>query len=93
MKTPVLVFVFAGQEYRVNQKGQINANGIGHHSPDWIFLGGSSHHWHNHPTVSLEQAFKTPTELNGCYGWDLDHGQPRTWRGGNRGRIRHARIE
>ena len=91
-KNKILVFECASQEYRVDELGRINANGIGHHSDDWIFIGGSSHHWHGRPTVSLADAFARPAVLNGCYGWDRDHGTTRTWRG-RKGRIQHARIE
>jgi len=83
----ILNFSFRGQYYKVNEKGEINANGINHFSSTWIFLGGSSHHWHNHITVTLKQAFDKPELLNGCLGWDNDHGTVRQWGGYYCGRI------
>ena len=77
----ILHFTFRGEPYQVNEHGEINANGTGYFSKNWIFLGGSSHHWHRRITVSLQDAFTDPTRLNGCYGWDCDHGTTRTWGG------------
>ena len=85
MKT--LEFMFRGEQYQVDEQGRINANGIGHFSEDWIFLGGSSHHWHNRVTVSLANAFNMPGLLNDCLGWDKDHGTVRRWGGQYYGRI------
>ena len=93
MKT--LEFMFRGQNYKVDEQGRINANGIGHFSDDWKFLGGSSHHWHNRVTVTLKEAFSFPGMLNGCLGWDRDHGTVRQWSGqyyGKFPRISHAQI-
>jgi len=87
----ILHFYFRGMEYLVNEKGEINANNIGRFSPDWIFLGGSEHHWHNHITVPLAKAFEWPLLLNRCLGWDRDHGTVRQWRGYYYSRI--ARIQ
>lgn len=95
MKTRTLEFYFRGQQYLVNEQGRINANGIGHHSEHWVFLGGSSHHWHNPPTVSLREAFAMPGLLDGCLGWDIDHGTTRQWGGSYYGklpRITRARV-
>ena len=89
MKT--LHFTFRGQPYMVNEQGHINANGIGHFSPSWVFVGGSKHHMNQRPTVYLQHAFQFPEHLSGCYGWDLDHGTLRTWGGQWAGRI--PRIE
>ena len=83
----ILHFQFAGKPYQVNEQGHINANGIGHFSDTWLFLGGSSHHWHNRITVTLQEAFKNPTTLQGCLGWDIDHGTTRRWGGQYNGRI------
>ena len=83
----ILVFSFRGNSYQVDEKGRINANGIGHFSGHWIFLGGSQHHWHNHITVQLADAFTMPGLLDGCLGWDSDHGTTRQWSGRYHGRI------
>jgi len=85
MKT--LEFNFRGQLYKVDEQGRIDANGINHFSNTWIFLGGSSHHWHNHITVTRQQAFENPKLLNGCIGWDRDHGTLRRWGGQYCGRL------
>jgi hypothetical protein len=77
----ILTFTLAGKTYRVNEQGHINANGIGYYSPRWEFLGGSPHHWHRRITVSLHDAFENPARLNGCLGWDRDHGTVRQWGG------------
>lgn len=90
-----LRFEFFGEDYRVDEKGRINANGIGHFSDDWIFLGGTKHHWSNHITVTREMAFKNPELLNGCLGFDIDHGTVREWGGSYYGklpRISHAHV-
>ena len=91
----ILCFWFRGQLYKIDESGRINANGINHYSDDWIFLGVSSHHWHNHITVTLKQGFKNPSLLNGCLGWDKDHGTTRRWSGrycGKLPRIKGAHI-
>lgn len=91
----VLHFTFRGQEYKVNEQGHINANGIGYYSKDWVFLGGSSHHWHNRITVTLQEAFDMPGLLDRCIGWDRDHGTVRQWGGmyyGKLPRIRNVYI-
>jgi len=92
----ILEFYYSGKYYEVNEQGEIKANGLKDHSKNWIFLGGSSHHWHRQITVSLKEAFKNPSRLNGCLGWDIDHGTVRQWRSGTYGgkleRIKYARI-
>jgi hypothetical protein len=91
----LLKFYFRDQLYLVNEKGEINSNGLGYFSTNWIFLGGSSHHWHNRVTVTLAEAFKKPELLNKCFGWDKDHGTTRTWGGlfnGKVPRIKHAEV-
>lgn len=80
MKHRLLSFEYHGQTYLVNEAGEIKANGIGRHSPEWVFRGGSRHHWRNGIDVTLAQAFAKPESLNGCYGWDIDHGTTRQWR-------------
>ena len=90
-----LRFIFRGEVYRVNEHGHIKANGLAVHSPTWVFLGGSRHHWSTHIDVKLADAFKDPTALNGCLGWDRDHGTTRTWGGlyaGKLPRINGAEI-
>jgi len=91
----VLQFSFRGEIYQVDKIGRIKANGLKTFSDNWIFLGGSSHHWHNHITVTLQQAFEMPGLLDGCLGWDRDHGTLRQWGGSYYGklpRIRNAQI-
>jgi hypothetical protein len=78
----ILNFTFRGKPYKVDENGRINANGIGHYSDTWIFLGGTKHHWSNSVTVSLADAFKDPIKLNGCLGFDRDNGTMREWGGG-----------
>jgi hypothetical protein len=82
-----LRFYFRGELYRVDGQGRINANGIGEFSDNWRFLGGSTHPWHNHVTVPFLTAFTYPVFLNGCIGWDKDHGTTRSWGGRYNGRI------
>lgn len=82
-----LIFTFRGQQYKVDEQGRINANGIGYHSDTWIFLGGTHHHWSNHIDISLKDAFINPKGLNGCLGWDKDHGTTRQWRGAYNGKL------
>lgn len=91
----ILQFYFRGEKYLVNEKGEINANGIGYHSSTWIFLGGTKHHWSNHVTVTLKQAFENPKSLEGCLGFDKDHGTTRMWGGcynGKLPRITHVSV-
>jgi hypothetical protein len=95
-KKKFLCFSFFGKPYRVDSKGRINANGLNYFSNNWIFLGGSSHRWHNRITVTREQALENPKLLNGCLGWDMDHGTARQWGGrylGRLPRILNAHIE
>lgn len=80
-KKKILNFSFRGQHYQVNESGEINANGIDHFSPDWIFLGGTKHHWSNRATITLKMAFEKPKLLEGCLGFDIDHGTRRQWSG------------
>ena len=86
-----LRFTFRGEEYRVNEEGHISANGIGQFSKEWVFLGGSCHHWCNSVSLPLAVAFENPKLLNGCLGWDRDHGTVRRWGGLYHGKL--ARIE
>jgi hypothetical protein len=90
-----LHFTFRGEHYTINEQGCIDVNRSKEFSKDWVFLGGSSHHWHNHITVTLKEAFKNPKLLNNCLGWDLDHGTTRQWGGlynGRLPRIRNAYV-
>jgi hypothetical protein len=82
-----LHFEHRGEWYKVDEQGRINANGIGHHSPTWIFLGGPKHHTSNRVTVPLTMAFDNPGALVGCLGWDRDHGTTRTWGGAYCGKL------
>jgi hypothetical protein len=94
-KSKILAFLFRGKEYRVDEKGRINTNGLGYYSGDWLFVGGTRHHWSNRATVSLSDAFKNPKALNGCLGFDRDHGTFRQWGGsycGHLPRITGAHI-
>jgi len=83
----ILNFYFRGQLYKVNEAGEINANGIEHYSTAWLFLGGTKHHWSNHITVKLSEVFNDPTILNGCLGFDRDHGTVRQWGGRYNGKL------
>ena len=85
MKT--LNFMFRGETYKVDEQGRINANGINHFSDTWIFLGGTQHHWSNHVTVTLKDAFDLPGLLDGCLGFDRDHGTIRQWGGKYYGKL------
>ena len=87
MKT--INFSFRGRQYEVDESGRINANGINHFSDTWIFLGCTKHHWSNHITVTLKDAFNDPTLLNGCLGFDKDHGTIRQWCGQYCGKLPH----
>lgn len=86
-KKKILCFHHMGELYKVNEQGKINANGIGYYSKDWIFLGGTKHHWSNHITITLEMAFEKPELLNGCLGFDNDHGTTREWGGSYYGKL------
>ena len=83
----ILHFRHFGNYYQVNLKGHIKANGLSYFSKDWVFLGGSRHHWSNHIDVSLRDAFKDPSLLNNTLGWDLDHGTIRRWGGQYCGKV------
>lgn len=83
----VLHFTFRGQPYMVNESGHIMANGLNTFSPTWIFLGGSNHHWSNRINVTLKDAFENPKLLDGCLGWDKDHGTTRKWGGSHHGKL------
>lgn len=83
----ILNFTFRGKPYKVDEKGRINANGIGYFSDNWIFLGGTKHHWSTHITVPLKRAFENPESLNGCLGFDKDHGTMRQWGGSWNGKL------
>jgi len=71
----------------VNEKGFIQRPYINEFSENWIFLGGSKHHWSNHVTVTLKMAFENPSLLEGCLGWDIDHGTTRRWGGSYCGKL------
>lgn len=78
MKT--LNFYFRGERYWVNESGQIKKANT-EYSDTWRFLGGTRHHWSNSVTVPLKVAFENPAALNGCLGFDIDHGTVRQWGG------------
>ncbi len=83
----ILQFYFRGEIYKVNEQGHINANGINEYSNSWLFLGGTKHHWSNSITVRLKDAFENPALLNGCLGFDKDHGTTRQWGGYYNGKL------
>ena len=85
MKT--LNFTFRGESYQVNEKGHISTRNSRQFSDKWIFLGGTKHHWSNTITIPLATAFKDPKLLNGCLGFDKDHGTTRQWNGRYNGRL------
>ncbi len=76
-----LRFSFRGKVYRVDEKGRINANGIGHFSDEWVFLGGTRRHQSNRIMVPFWAGWNNPELLNGCLGWARDHGTVRRWGG------------
>lgn len=82
-----LRFTFRGELYRVDESGRIQTKGNGKFSDTWGFLGGSSHHWMNRISVTRTQAFSEPEKLNGCLGWDRDHGSTRMWGGQYNGKL------
>jgi hypothetical protein len=85
MKT--LSFIYRGEKYLVNEKGEIKANGLNNFSSTWIFLGGSKY-WNSRGIdFNLSDIFQNPNLLNGCYGWDKDHGTTRQWGGLYNGKI------
>lgn len=91
----ILHFTFRGEHYEVNEAGHIKANGLPNHSSTWVFLGGTKHHWSNRIQFTTAEAFKNPQILNGCLGWDKDHGTTRQWGGqyyGQLPRIRSAYV-
>lgn len=91
----ILEFEFRGELYQVNELGYIKANGLNYFSKNWIFLGGSHHHFCNRITRHLKDVFNKPDILNGCIGWDKDYGTVRQWGGlycGKTPRIKRARI-
>jgi hypothetical protein len=87
----ILVFMFRGEIYEVNEQGHIKANGLKDFSPTWVFLGGSRHHWSNHIDVTLKEAFEMPGLLDRCLGWDKDHGTTRRWGGRYYGKLPRIR--
>jgi hypothetical protein len=87
-----LNFSFRGEWYEIDEHGHIKhqrSDGYGNKTfhQDWLFLGGTKHHWSNRITVPLVMAFENPELLNGCLGWDKDHGTTREWGGRYCGRI------
>jgi hypothetical protein len=82
-----LHFQFRGEHYEVDEHGRIKVNGLREFSDSWIFLGGAKHHWCNRITISLSDAFKNPSDLNGCLGFDEDHGTRRQWGGSYCGKL------
>lgn len=87
MQMKVLNFKFRGEYYRVDEQGRINANGIGYFSDNWLFLGGTKHHWSRTITVPLAKVWDNPKLLEGCLGFDRDHGTTRQWGGQYHGRL------
>lgn len=82
-----LRFIVRGGYLRVDPEGRIKAHGTDGFSDNWRFLGGSRHHWRRGIDIDLAAAFKDPSSLNGCLGWDRDHGTVRQWRGSWNGRL------
>lgn len=94
MDYKVLRFMFRGEWYTVSLApetlGQVMQGGNGCKfnlpHPQWVILGVSTHHWHNHATVPLT-ADIDPASLIGGYVWDVDHGTTRQWGGAGNGKI------
>lgn len=83
----ILHFTFRGEHYQVNEDAQIKTKSNEYFSKDWLFIGGSKHHWSNRITVTMMDAFVNPELLNGCLGWDIDHGTTRQWGGRYNGKL------
>jgi hypothetical protein len=84
----ILVFTFRGKVYKVDEKRRINANGIGHFSNEWLFIGGTKGNIdQGRVDVDCKEAFANPSLLNGCYGIDKDHGSYRMWGGMYNGKV------
>lgn len=83
----ILNFKFRDEYYQVNELGHINRNQRGVFSSSWVFLGGSKHHWSKRINVTLKDAFENPKLLEGCLGWDRDHGTTRQWGGSYNGKL------
>lgn len=87
MKKRFLSFYHRGERYLVNEAGHIKANGLPGFSSTWLFLGGSRRLRRKGLDVSRSAAFESPDLLNGCLGWDLDHGTTRRWLGSFHGKL------
>ncbi len=89
--TPVkryLHFHIRGEYYLVNEAGEMKQESSKEpFSGEWIFLGGSTHHWRKGYDVPLSVAFEYPKLLNGCLLWDKNHGTMRQWGGNWYGRL------
>lgn len=81
MKKKVLNIMIRGKHYTINEDGHING------SSDWIFLGGSTHHWHNRITIPFEKSMENYRDFVGCLMWDKDHGTTRQWGGSYNGKL------
>jgi len=81
-----------GETYQVDKHGCImgGPNSVeptcknGH---QWDFLGVSTHHMHNRPTISFKEIWKKPGLAVGGYFWDVDHGTTRFWGGSYCGKL------
>lgn len=80
MKT-LMILRGDGGRFEVAENGRITRPGICVGSEDWLFLGFSTHHWHNRITITRVEAFANPEllETSRLYGWDVDHGTVRRW--------------
>jgi hypothetical protein len=81
-----------GTSWVVNEKGEIAPYRYLDPQPfsaQWLFLGVSTHHWHNHIIHHLPEIFQNPKLAKGGYFWDLDHGTVRTW---GKSRIQSASV-
>ena len=88
-KEEYLNFVCRGEHYVINKLGQILQANNNYNEFDytWLFLGISSHHWHNHITATFKEIWDNPSiSLKGIV-WDLDHDTTRTWGGQYYGKI------
>ena len=88
-KPKTLHICIRSEWYKINEKGEIygGPNKIKEPSGNWLFLGVSTHHWHNHLVYSFKQIWNNPQLAEGGILWDKDHGTTRIWAGLFHGKI------
>ena len=71
----------AGEWYEVNEKGEFLVGSRNYFSPNWLFLGVCTHHWHHRIIHKFAEIWNNPELAKKGYVWDLDHGTIRLWAG------------